>query len=530
MLSTRSIGGKLACGLASLLALLVLFGVTTTLSLRTHSKMVHSLKASIEDAQNRKELIPTFATLIEPLALPPPTDADPAKDAQWAELQRQEFEGRLEDAEVKFRYLRMKIETNSLGLPTAIFEGYDKDLRDLRDAMPDLGDPAKRAAQVQWMLPICAGLIERAIKMPNPAEEKHLPGEDNDLLAEEKHLNQLLRDAQADQKEYTLLALGFGATAIICVIAIALGGYKWILQPLRALHSDFDRVANGDYSHRAIFTTQDEIQSLADAFNVMTDRFQDVVRDQNDQIQMQAQKLLQSERVAGIGFLATGVAHEINNPLGVISMCGDAISRQLMTPVDQWKPSDVSEVKEYSQMICNETMRCQNITHRMLDFAHGSTGEKNCYDVTAIVREVVGLVGHLGKYNDRKIVFDTSMPCEAWVSGEEIRQVILNLVANALQAMSPGGVLKITLNETADQIDLAFQDDGCGMAPETLQKLFEPFFTTKDAGQGTGLGLSLTRKIIESHGGSIAASSPGIGQGSTFRVRLPRAASATRAA
>ena len=119
---------------------------------------------------------------------------------------------------------------------------------------------------------------------------------------------------------------------------------------------------------------------------------------------------------------------------------------------------------------------------------------------------------------------------EAWVSGEEIRQVVLNLVANALQAMSSGGVLKISLTESADQIDLAFQDDGCGMAPETLQKLFEPFFTTKDAGQGTGLGLSLTRKIIESHGGTIAASSPGIGQGSTFRVRLPRATAATRAA
>lgn len=521
MLSTRSIGGKLACGLISLLALLVLFGVTTTLSLRAHSKMVRSLDARFKDSENRKELIATFGTLIAPLVVPTPNDADPNKLATWAELQRQDFQGRLEGAEAKFHELRRKIETSkTLSAPSrelmAVFDGHDTDLRDLRSAMVVLGDPAKRAAQVQWMLPICAGLIDRAVRMPDPTEGEQL--------------RQLLRDAQADQKDYTLMALGFGVTAIILVFAIALGGYRWILQPLRALHADFDRVAKGDYSHRAKVTTQDEIQSLAHAFNVMTDRFQDVVRDQSDQIQMQAQKLLQSERVAGIGFLATGVAHEINNPLGVISMCGDAISRQLMTPVDQWKPSDISEVKEYSQMICNETMRCQNITHRMLDFAHGSNGERNCYDLTAIVREVVGLVGHLGKYNDRKIVFDNSMPCEAWVSGEEIRQVVLNLVANALQAMTPGGVLKISLNETADQIDLAFQDDGCGMTPETLQKLFEPFFTTKDAGQGTGLGLSLTRKIIESHGGSIAASSPGVGQGSTFRVRLPRTAAATRAA
>jgi two-component system, NtrC family, sensor kinase len=102
----------------------------------------------------------------------------------------------------------------------------------------------------------------------------------------------------------------------------------------------------------------------------------------------------------------------------------------------------------------------------------------------------------------------------------------LNLVANALQAMTPGGVLRIGLNENADEVDLAFQDDGCGMTSETLQQLFEPFFTTKDVGQGTGLGLSLTRKIIESHAGSISASSPGLGLGSTFRVRLPREAAA----
>ena len=526
MLSTRSIGGKLTCGLVSLFALLILFGATTVLSLRDHSKMIRNLEVSIDEAPHRGDLIEAFGTLIEPIVASKPEDTDQTKQMDWAERQQREFSERLKAAESrKNEFHRQLVKSGVLTFGSSghnrameiVFQGIDEDFVQLKDASPSLADSnlVTRATQAQWILQFTSSLINRATLMPDPAP----------------HLSALLDDAQADHQFFTWLALGFGLAAVSLVVLLAAGGYFWILRPLRELHEDFDRVASGDYSHRANVCTRDEIQSLATAFNVMTTKFQDVVRNQSDQIQMQAQKLLQSERVAGIGFLATGVAHEINNPLGVISMCGDAIARQFTVPAEKWLPSDFAEGREYSQMICNETMRCQNITHRMLDFAHGSNGEKNCYDVTAIVREVVGLVGHLGKYNDRKIVFDNSTPCEAWVCGQEIRQVVLNLVANALQAMTPGGVLRISLHETADQLDLAFQDDGCGMTQETLQQLFEPFFTTKDAGQGTGLGLSLTRKIIESHSGSISASSPGVGQGSTFRVRLPRAAAAaTRAA
>lgn len=524
MLSTRSIGGKLTCGLVSLFALLIFFGAISALSLRAHSRMIQKLETSINRVPHREELVAAFGSLIDPLVSQAPADPDPSKLKTWAKLQQEQFASRQDAVERGVDDFKRRM--NACGCLTTgsqgqnremaiLFEGIEESFGQLRAATPALQNPEKRSEQVPWMLGITADLIERATQMPDPSTR----------------LLDLLEEAQDDHQLYAWLTLLLGVMSMGLVMAISVGAYFWILKPLRELRSDFDRVANGDYSHRANVCTRDEIQSLATAFNVMTTKFQDVVRNQTDQIQMQAQKLLQSERVAGIGFLATGVAHEINNPLGVISMCGDAIARQFTVPPEKWKPSDFAEGREYSQMICNETLRCQNITHRMLDFAHGSNGEKNCYDITAIVREVVGLVGHLGKYNDRKIVFDTSTPCEAWVCGQEIRQVVLNLVANALQAMTPGGVLRIGLHETADQLDLAFQDDGCGMTQETLQQLFEPFFTTKDAGQGTGLGLSLTRKIIESHGGSISASSPGVGQGSTFRVRLPRAAAAdTRAA
>ncbi len=517
MLSTRTIGGKLTCGLASLFALLVLFGLTSAMSLMAHSRMIAKLETSINDAPRQGDLIASLSSLVGPLVLSEPDESDRSKLEFWANLQKEAFDVRLGSVIKRVKEIRRQLD--KCGCPTTgstgqgremavLFDGFDEGFNQLQDAARDLGNLDKRAKQAQWMLGITFGLIDQTTQMPDPAA----------------HLQTLLEDARSDHDWHAWLASVIGIAAISLVVFLAAGGYYWIHKPLKSLQADFDRVANGEYSHRVIVSTRDEIHSLATAFNSITTRFQDVLRNQNDQIQMQAQKLLQSERVAGVGFLATGVAHEINNPLGVISICADSIARQFTVPPEKWKPSDYAEGREYSQMICNETQRCQNITHRMLDFAHGSSGEKNFYDVTAIVREVVEIVGHLGKYNDRKIMFEPHTPCEAWVCGEEIRQVILNLVANALQAMSPGGVLRISLSETADQVDLAFQDDGCGMTPETLQQLFEPFFTTKDAGQGTGLGLSLTRKIIESHDGSISANSEGPGHGSTFRVRLPRAA------
>ena len=555
MLSTRTIEGKLTCGLVLLATLLFLFGTTSAFSWYAHSRMIENLETSINDAPHREDLIAALSSLVAPLAVPMPEEdgswmwdmrASLRKHKDWmaslgaiappvlllipaedehsklhtlAKLQQQEFEKRLQSVEARVGTFRDQLEKNGC-LTTGstgqnremaiLFQGIDAGFDHLHSAAQDLGKPDKRATQTQWMLKITADLIDQATQMPDPSA----------------HLRILLEEAQADHQQYARLSIGIGIAAIGVVIALALGGYYWIHRPLQSLQADFDRVANGDYSHRATVSTRDEIHALATAFNKIATKFQDVERNQNDQIQMQAQKLLQSERVVGVGFLATGVAHEINSPLGVIAICADSIARQFTVPSEQWKPSDYAEGREYSQMICHETERCKNITHRMLDFAHSSSGEKNFYDVTAIVREVVELVGHLGKYNDRKIVFETHYPSEAWVCGQEIRQVVLNLVANALQAMTPGGVLRISLDETADEVDLAFQDDGCGMTPETHQQLFEPFFTTKDVGQGTGLGLSLTRKIVESHAGSISASSPGPGLGSTFRVRLPRGSAA----
>jgi signal transduction histidine kinase len=132
------------------------------------------------------------------------------------------------------------------------------------------------------------------------------------------------------------------------------------------------------------------------------------------------------------------------------------------------------------------------------------------------------MVGHMSRFRGYDIVFDDSRSVYLEVSGSEIKQVVLNMVANALEAMEGTGRLEIALIERADEVLMTFKDNGCGMTPHVLENLFEPFFTEKKSGRGTGLGLSISHRIVTDHGGRIEARSDGPGCGSTFAIHLPR--------
>ena len=173
-------------------------------------------------------------------------------------------------------------------------------------------------------------------------------------------------------------------------------------------------------------------------------------------------------------------------------------------------------------MIRRESRRCGEITARLLDFSRVDRGVRVMTDVAEIVRDVLAMVSHLGRFSDRTLEFDCDHSVTAEVSAAQIKQVILNLVANGLQATEPGGCVIIRLVEQVDSVIVSITDNGCGMDADTLQHIFDPFFSTRDSGQGTGLGLSITHRIIEDHGGTVTPLSNGPGQGSTFQVRLPR--------
>ncbi|GIW86877.1 MAG: ATPase [Isosphaeraceae bacterium] len=297
--------------------------------------------------------------------------------------------------------------------------------------------------------------------------------------------------------------------------------HHWVLDPVRLLHRGVRRVARGDFAYKIELNSGDEMQALADAFNEMTARLHATYQDLERQVQERSRQLVRSERLAGVGFLAAGVAHEINNPLASIAFCSEALERRVLGLVEASHPSEAKVVQHYLRMIQDEAFRCKRITERLLDFSRCGEIRRERTDVLALVQSVVEMIQHMGKYRGKRIQILARQAVFADVDAQEIKQVVLNLVVNALDSMELGGTLRIDVRHVEQSCELTFQDDGCGMSPETLENIFEPFFTRKQGGKGTGLGLSITHNIVTQHGGEIRATSAGEGQGSTFVVRLP---------
>ena len=183
-------------------------------------------------------------------------------------------------------------------------------------------------------------------------------------------------------------------------------------------------------------------------------------------------------------------------------------------------------VEQYLGLIQREAMRCRDITSKLLDFSRGQNSVRSMNDLIGVIEEVCSMISLIKRLKDRKILFSARNPCYAEFNPAEIKQVILNIMTNALESMEVGGNLEIQVRENVDSVTLIFKDDGCGMTQEVKESLFDPFFTQRADGTGTGLGMSITHRIIKDHGGEIEVESGGPGQGSTIFVELPKKAQA----
>jgi signal transduction histidine kinase len=318
------------------------------------------------------------------------------------------------------------------------------------------------------------------------------------------------------------IAWSTGVLVVILLLVLARLTYKWIFRPIKLLHRSVQRVGQVDLAHRIELSTGDEMQELAAAFNDMTARLQDVYRNLERQVEERGRQLVRSEHLASVGFLAAGVAHEINNPLASISLGAEALERRLRGLLHTDGP-DAEQAWRFLSMIQSEAFRCKGITERLLDFSRMRDHERQPCSLSSLVADVIDMVQHMGRYREKQIVLASSADVVAQVNAQEIKQVILNLVVNALDSMDPGGMLQIDVSEEAGHAVLVFNDDGCGMTQEVLRNIFEPFFTRCRTGKGTGLGLSISHRIISDHHGQIEASSAGTNCGSRFTVRLPLA-------
>lgn len=225
-------------------------------------------------------------------------------------------------------------------------------------------------------------------------------------------------------------------------------------------------------------------------------------------------QLLQSERIASLGRLAAGVAHEINNPLAGILIYADMLMREVKSN-PQWA--------EDLDQIITQTLRCKEIVTRLLEFSRQPLGQRVSFNPNEIVNRCVALLCHQTLFHDVKFTLDLQSDLPDIVGDPgQIQQVCTNLLINAANAMNGKGQLAVTtrFDRQSDYVMMDFADTGPGIPPEIHDKIFEPFFTTKAPGEGTGLGLSVVYGIIQQHGGDIIAeNSPG--GGAVFTVSLP---------
>jgi PAS domain S-box-containing protein len=235
-------------------------------------------------------------------------------------------------------------------------------------------------------------------------------------------------------------------------------------------------------------------------------------------------KFYQAERMATVGVLAAGVAHEINNPLTAISGFAEGLRRRLPRLAGAIEEPLFGDFQEYVDTILKECQRCQEIVRTLLTFSRGACADFAPMNLNALVENTVKLLRHHLKQHPQdtiRLELDASLPT-LYGDASQIKQVILNLLMNALDAVHAKGIISLrTFTEGEDAVVLEVEDTGCGIPPEDLDKLFEPFFTTKPVGQGIGIGLSTCYNIVQKHGGEILVrSAPG--EGSVFQVRLPR--------
>jgi len=333
---------------------------------------------------------------------------------------------------------------------------------------------------------------------------------------------------------YTILAVLGVAILSAAFVRHMLGG------PLKALTAGTRAIGSGDFSHQIKVDSSGELRDLATSFNTMSQQLLEArkeidawtrtlearVEEKTRQLSGAQDEMLRVERMASIGKLAAVVAHEINNPLAGILTYAKLLKKRLsrQSTVD---PENISML----DLVESESRRCGEIVKNLMTFARPTSMNREPADVNAIIDRCVRLVQHQLRLKNIELHLDLE-PALGTVRCDQgqIEQVILALVINAIDAMSNGGNLSIftRLLPSSSDVQIEVRDDGVGMPPEILEKLFEPFFTTKEHGRGLGLGLAISRNIVDRHAGKIAVNSK-LGQGTSIVITLPKQGAPTTA-
>jgi two-component system NtrC family sensor kinase len=509
------IRNKVLVGIALLAVIVGVLSVTGAVGVYKYRSLVRSLELRAGELPVATRLglqvSDLRVTLSESLAYrwPRPDDDAPRPDAQMARLR---FRLQLDDVEQTFDQYRGELARNDRN--TRRLDDSSQELV-MAEAIADTLQRIRRAdSDEAWIF----NQVE-AQKLVHELEQLQklcvaVPGILHQKIWEFRNR------VRAEYRWLIGLVWGASAAASMMFVLFVVLFYRWVFRPLRVLIKGSRVVAGGDFNFRISLDTDDEMAELAIAMNDMTDRFQTIRDDLDHQVQVRTKQVVRSERLASVGFLAAGVAHEINNPLASIAMCAESLENRIGPLLEPADPRH-AVVANYLRMIQENAFRCKDITERLLDFSRMGEVERHDTDLRQLVQSVLEMVQTLGKYKNKQVVLAPGQPVVAQVNAQQLKQVVLNIVTNGLDSVEPTGSVKVEVRRRGGQAELVFTDNGCGMTPDVLEHLFEPFFTRSRSGQGTGLGLSIVYSIVADHDGQIEATSPGPGRGSQFRVALP---------
>ncbi|MEW6115807.1 MAG: ATP-binding protein [Nitrospirota bacterium] len=325
-----------------------------------------------------------------------------------------------------------------------------------------------------------------------------------------------------------------GPFVIVISFVLCLILYNLVTKPISYLVDGMDKLSKGNMDFRINLHTNDEIGMLARSFDAMAEELKEYrekmenwtkdleeeVKKKTEEIYKAQEQLINTEKLASLGRMAAGVAHEINSPLtGIVTFAHLMLKR---TP-----PENKQDIEDLN-IIIDQAERCSKIIKGLLGFSRKTASEKSTISLNTLIENTVAMVRNQAKFYN--IVFDIkldkSLP-DVSVDPNQIQQVFLNLLINAADAMDKKGSIAIAsrmVEVDGDKfVEMEFTDSGHGIPEEIQGKIFEPFFTTKPTGKGTGLGLAVSYGIIKKHGGNILVKSTP-GQGASFFIRLPAAA------
>lgn len=355
-------------------------------------------------------------------------------------------------------------------------------------------------------------------KLKNKISEIHISKSETFNSAEKQSISL--------EKTNFLISVGLSVIAIVLAAGLSIILFRSISQPLSKLKEGAEKIGAGNFNYEINLSGYNELTALAQSFNKMAKN-----------LQKSETQIIQMDRMASLGQLAGGIAHELNNPLtGVLGQ--SQIMLEKLSPTDP--------LRETLGKITKAAERCRKITKGLLDFSRQKDYHFELTDIAKIIDASLDICSSDIIASKITVIknYGKNVP-KINVSVAHIQQVFLNIITNAIHTMKNGGILTITTkgvivnemkrshnmfadsqqvgsrNDRIEFADISFKDTGEGISKENLEKIFTPFFTTKDPGKGTGLGLAISYGIVQRHNGKILVSSEGEKKGATFTVKLP---------